>query len=133
MRNSLFLFLALGFAACGGYRPVDFSGPVTAANPVQCAREQIEQMGYEVASDPQAGAVTGIQVNEQPWYKTVLGFRPTADRITATVADGQLRVVATSSDPREASEGGMADTGLGATRSAELDARQVVMACGEFS
>lgn len=132
MRLFSILMLAGVLASCGGYRPVSFSEPIEAAQPLQCAREEMEERGYEVASaETTSGTVTGHQINEQPWYKRILGFRSTADQISASVNAGNLQVTAISSDPTDASEGGRADTGLGATRDAERDALGIISECSE--
>ena len=132
MRTIAMLFLVGLLAGCGGYRPVSFVEPVTSAQPLACAEEEMEERGYDVQIPQSATqSVTGLHINEQPWYKRLLGFRSTADQISASISGGNLQVTAVSSDPTEAAEGGRAQTGLGATRDAERDALAIISICGD--
>jgi hypothetical protein len=120
---------ALAMVGCGAHRPVSFSGPTATQQPLQCVAGQFETLGYSVAATTPASSITGLRINQPPIYLRLLGFRSTADQITATVAGNQLQVTATSSDPSDPGEGGRAGTGDGANRTAERHARQIVGAC----
>jgi hypothetical protein len=97
---------------------------------MECVRRELDDMAYEVTPGTQSGAttVTGIRVNEQPWWLKLIGYRNTADQITATVSGGQLHVTATSSDPAESPAGGPATSG--ATETAARNARELLATCG---
>ena len=71
------------------------------------------------------GACSG-GVNVRPWYTAWL-YGDTADQITATVANGQLRVTAVSSDPNEIGDMGPPETG--ASETATRNAEEVLEAC----
>ena len=80
-------------------------------------------MAYEVASsDAQTGVIRATRLNVQPWWLKLIGYRDASDQLTATVAGGELRVTAASSDPEATTVGG-------ASSAAERDARQLVNEC----
>jgi hypothetical protein len=125
------LAAAVGLSACagtGGWQPVSLSGPtrVSGDAAAECVRNEVRDMGYEVATGQSSGAITGIRRNEVSWYLRPLGFRPTIDQIDARIEQGQLRVTAASSV--NIAEGPA--TGQRASDDARRNAEQLLRECG---
>ena len=121
----------LGAACAGNPQPVQLSAPMpaTGAQALNCAANELTELGYSVAPMA-AGAtsVTGTHVNEQPWWRKIIGFRATADEITASVSGGELQVTAVSSDPDEASNTAVQGTAT-TSGAARADAQDVIRSC----
>lgn len=136
MRRLATLTAAAVLAGCGGRsaQPVELSrpAPAPAAQTLDCVARELDRMDYTITSqDRQAGVIRATYVNEQPWWRRIIGISNTADQITATVSQGQLQVTATSSDPTEppADRAGAQAPGA-ASAAAQNNARQLVSACG---
>lgn len=133
MRALPVVFVAAIFAGCAARtgEVVQLSGPAPApaAQTMTCLNREFQSMGYRVI-DNDAQAVTAVHVNETPWYLRIIGYKDTADQITARVEGGQLRVSAISSDPTEPGAGGPAAAGGAASNAAARDARRLISACG---
>lgn len=130
MRATLTTAAALVLVGCGGRtgQAVQISAPAPAAASatLTCVRGELDEMAYEVSSsNDQAGTIQGVRRNEEPWWLKIIGYRDTFDRITATVAGGELSVTATSSDAE--GQGGVI---AGASDAAARDARQLLGECG---
>jgi hypothetical protein len=75
-----------------------------------------------------ATSVRGTHVNEQPWWRHILGFSNTADQITASTSGDQLQVTAVSSDPDAPNNTTVRSTPT-TSGAARADAQQVIRAC----
>jgi hypothetical protein len=131
MRNLSPLLVAVVLGACSSrvnVRPVELSAPAPqpAAVTLECVTRELDNLGFETTTRTADSSVTGIRINERPWYTSWL-YGDTADQITATVTNGQLRVTAVSSDPQEIGEQGPPETG--ASETATLNAQEVLEAC----
>jgi hypothetical protein len=118
-------------AACGGAaQPVQLTGPMpaTADQALSCATQQLAERGYDVTTG-QAGVVSGIHLNEVPWWRRIFGIRATADQITASTNQGQLQVTAVSSDPSEGTGTAVLQSTATTSGAAREDARAVLSAC----
>lgn len=131
-RASAVMAVALVGACAGGttVQPVDISAPAPAASAavtMECVTRELDSMGYEVPAN-QAGTmqVTGIRINEKPWFVRWL-YGNTADQITATIDNGQLRVSASSSDPNDIGDDTMPTTA--ASDVAARNAQSVLDTC----
>jgi hypothetical protein len=129
MRGLVAVAVGVSVAACagGGAQPPQFSRPVPepASQALTCANQELERMGYTVAAtDPSAGRVVGVVRNDPPWWLRMVGFRETADQLTVTVAQGEMRVTAISTDP-------VAERGSpgGVSRAAQQQAQSLLNAC----
>jgi hypothetical protein len=125
--------LAVLVAGCtSSPRLVNLSRPTTSPAPqaLDCVRTQFQRLGYRAeGSAPGATSVTGIRIHEAPWLLRLIGYRDTANQITASVSQGQLQVTAVSSDPANPMEGGLAGQGTTANRTTERHAEDIVRAC----
>ena len=129
MRKTVAVAAVLLVSGCaGGARaPVRVSGsaPGAAGQALDCASNQLEGMGYTSAPISRtATSVTGVRRNDPPWYLKTIGYRETADQITATANGGQLTVTAVSTDP-----GAEGTAASGATASTRRDAERLLGAC----
>lgn len=124
------LAIAIGLlAGCGpsNLQPVNLSGPAAtpAATTADCVRGELQELGYEIqAPQSTTTSITGLRVDEPPWYLRVLGYRATVDQITATVNQGRLEVLAISSGIDEP-----AGTSTLASEAAAQDARELLEEC----
>ena len=131
MRNVSPLLLAAALGACSGgvnVRPVDLSAPApqSAAVTLECVTRELDNLGFDTSVRRTDSSVTGVRINERPWYTSWL-YGDTADQITATVTNGQLRVTAISSDPREIGEPGPPESG--ASEIATHNAQEILETC----
>ena len=134
MRGITILALAILFTGCrSSSEPVTFAGPSAPATALDCATAQLQNLGYTVERNtgPGSASVIGTRIKRPPRLLTWIGFRDTANQITATSTGGQLQVTAISSDPGDLAEGGLSLEGTGANRQTERDARQVFGACSD--
>lgn len=131
MRNALIVIVTAGIVGCSGGRtlqPVEVSAPAPESTAVtmECVTRELENLGYEVPANVSTpSSVTGIRINEQPWYVRWL-YGNTADQITATIEGGQLQVTASSTDPDGA---GQDQPTSGASQAAVENAETVLETC----
>ena len=103
------LMLLLAACGAGASTPMQLSGPAPGGTTptMDCVTRQLTRLGYTISSsDAGTGTVQATHLNPAPWYQRILGFNDTADQITAIVGQGELKVVATSSDPNSTSPPG---------------------------
>lgn len=111
-------------------QPVDVAAPAPESTAVtmECVTRELETFGYEVPEgDADANEVTGIRINEPPWFLRWL-YGNTADQITAVMEDDQLRVTPSSTDPNGMSAGPPTQ---GASQATIENAETIVETCGE--
>lgn len=136
MRRLATLAVTAVLAGCGGrsVQPVELSrpAPAPATQTLDCVVRELDRMDYTITSqDRQAGVIRATYINEQPWWRRIIGIRNTADQITATVSQGQLRITAISSDPTEPPTDRVGTDGSGAASSAaQNNAQQLLSTCG---
>jgi hypothetical protein len=87
---STMIGLAL-LAGCGHGAPNAFSGPAP-EQAMGCATHQFEKLGYEESNAIANGGVRMERINDEPWYKEMLGFNDSLDVVNVSSSDGQLRV-----------------------------------------
>jgi len=138
MRTPLGVTCAVLLAACAGggaRQTVQLTGPATGSSTqtMECVNRQLQSMNYQVAATgQQTGSITATRRNEQPWWLRMVGYRDTADQLTISTEQGQLRVSALSSDPGDPAGGGGgrdATGGTAASAGAQQDARRIINAC----
>lgn len=133
MRNVSLVLVAVLAAGCStALQPVRITAPAPAdaSQTLECARRELDRMGYTVAPDQAGMSVTGIARNETPWYLRWVGYRDTLDQVSASVEGGELRVLAVSSDPNDPLVREPAnDRATGATAVAQRNAQQLLSAC----
>lgn len=133
MRNGPVVLVAVLLGGCGGgssVQPVDLSAPAPASTPVamECVTRELDELGYEIvpANETAPNQVTGVRINEPPWYVQWL-YGNTADQITASISQGQLRVSAISTDPEGIGREGPPATG--ASEAATRNAQSILETC----
>ena len=78
-------------AGCGHAPPNAFSGPAP-AEAMGCATHQFEKLGYQESNAIASGGVRMERINDEPWYKEMLGFNDSLDVVNVRENDGQLLV-----------------------------------------
>ena len=78
-------------AGCGHAPPNAFSGPAP-EEAMGCATHRFEKLGYEESNAIAGSGVRMERINDEPWYKEMLGFNDSLDVVNVTSDEGQLRV-----------------------------------------
>ena len=111
---------------CGGAGlPNRFAGPASGGQALSCVTERLGSMGYtQVAGGVNAGTVRLERMNDEPWWRQVIGFNDSVDVVDVSTQAGPLQLTVYSQVVAQGERSAAAPA-----EDARVEARQVFTGC----